>query len=139
MIRTRTAFAAVAAAGFALLPAAAASATTVPSTIGTITVEQYRGVYCDDFGADILIATDNGLPNTVYSATVWAFTASGTSPADQITVTYTTNASGDGSKLVLNTRTPDGKQIGTSRATVSASGTSVDVDYPIYCPGNQGG
>ena len=48
MLRTRIAFAAVAAAGLAVVPAAAASATTVPSTIGALTDEQYHGVYSDD-------------------------------------------------------------------------------------------
>ena len=111
----------------------------VPSPIGTLTVEQYRGTYCDDIGATLLVATSGGQPNTAYSATVWVFAPGKPGNLENKTVTFTTDAAGNGSRVVYSTLTPAGTQIGTSTSTVSAGGTDVTVEYSIYCPGNQGG
>jgi hypothetical protein len=130
---------ATAAAAAVLIPGTGAWATTVPSPIGSITAEQYQGTSCDDFGANIKIGVAGGLPNTTYSATYTAFSVSDPSTYyEQVTTTFNADAAGNGSFVALNTRTPDGRSIGTSSATVTAAGTTVTVDFPIYCRGNQG-
>lgn len=129
----------IATATAALIPGAAAWATTVPSPIGSITAEQYQGTSCDDFGANIEIGVAGGLPNTTYSATYTAFSVSDPSTYyEQVTTTFNADAAGNGSFVALNTRTPDGRSVGTSSATVTAAGTTVTVEFPIFCRGNQG-
>ena len=138
MIKFKAAFVVVTAAA-ALIPGAAARATTVPSPIGSITAEQYQGTSCDDFGANIKVGVAGGLPNTTYSATYTAFSVSDPSTYyEQVTTTFNADAAGNGSFVALNTRTPDGRSVGTSSATVTAAGTTVTVDFPINCPGNKG-
>src|SRR4051812_6676311 len=139
MIRSSIAFAAAAAAfAAALVPGATALATTVPSSIGSVTAEQYHGNYCDDFGADIEIAVAAGLPSTTYTATYTAFVLSGSTHYEVHSATFTTNAAGDGSLVKLNTLTTTGGISGPSVATVTAAGTTVTVEFPIHCTSNQG-
>ena len=129
-----------ASAAVAVLLGSPARATTVPSSIGSIAAEQYQGNYCDDFGADVQVRVSAGLPNTTYSATFTVFsTANPPTYYALQTDTFTTDAAGNGSVLQLNALTPTGKQSGTAVASVAAGATSVTVDFPIYCPGNQGG
>jgi len=139
MIRSRIAFGAIAAAfAAALMPGATALATTVPSPIGSITAEQYHGNYCDDFGADIEIAVAGGLPGTTYSATYTVFAPTATTWYALHTDTFATNAAGNGSVVKLNTLTPTGGLSGTAVVTVTSAGTTVTVEFPIHCTGNQG-
>lgn len=142
MTKARVALALVAVAGTVaatvLVPATVASATTVPSAIGAITAEQYHGNYCDDFGADIEIGVSGGLPSTAYSATYTGVYLYAPPYYAQYTATFTTNASGNGSIVKLNTRTTNGQLTGTAEATVTAAGTSVTVSFPIACSSNQG-
>lgn len=129
-----------AAAVVAVLLGGPAGATTVPSSIGSITAEQYQGNYCDDFGADVQVRVSAGLPNTTYSATFTVFsTANPPTYYALQTDTFTTDAAGNGSVLELNALTPTGRPIGTAVASVATAGASLTVNFPIYCPGNQGG
>src|SRR3954471_20801884 len=126
MIRSRIAIAAAAAFAAALVPGATALATTVPSSIGSVTAEQYHGNYCDDFGADIEIGVAAGLPGTTYTATYTGFSTSAPPAWYQVySATFTTDAAGNGSIVELNTRTATGGLSGTAVATVTAAGTTV--------------
>ncbi|GAA2552113.1 hypothetical protein GCM10010435_22920 [Winogradskya consettensis] len=113
----------------------AASADTVQSPIGTVTAEQYLGVYCDDLGAHVRVTVAGGLPGTSYAATgIGVF--SGTS-------TFVTDGTGAGFTDLHNVWVhPEGgvtDGVGVTQVTVGAGSTVITVPAAINCPGQKGG
>jgi hypothetical protein len=125
--RHAVALAAVAVGVFAV--PAAASADTVPSSIGTVSAEQYLGDYCDDFGATVQVTVAGGLATTTYTAKgLGALSGPGT---------FVTDGAGAGNGILHNVTATTGLS-GTTQITVTAAGTSVVVPATIHCESPKG-
>lgn len=109
----------------------AASADTVQSPIGTVTAEQYLGVYCDDLGAHVRVTVAAGLAGTTYTAEgIGVFSGAST---------FITNNAGAGYTDLHNVTVTNGAgSVGVTQVTVTAGSTSITVPATINCPGQKG-